>query len=190
MARKRVADKQQAIIDAAVEVFAARGFWDTPTSLISRTAGVADGTLFNYFKTKDELISEVYLAIKHELADRLMEEMAAQQGFRDKLHHLWNEYVAWAVANPAKFDVLQQIGTSYELSEEVRAAGMEPFADLQAMASQSIKLGELKEYPVEYLGVVLEGLIVATIRHIALHPEGQAAYKRIGFEILWNGVAR
>lgn len=190
MARKRVADKQQAILDAAVEVFAERGFWDTPTSLISRTAGVADGTLFNYFKTKDDLISDVYLTIKHELADQLMEGMAAHQGFRDKLQHTWNEYVDWAVENPAKFDVLQQIGTSYELSEEVRAAGMEPFADLQALASQSIALGELKEYPVEYLGVVLEGLMVATIRHIVQHPEGRAAFKRIGFEILWNGVVR
>jgi len=56
MAREKAADKEKAILEAAVAVFAERGFWNTPTSLISKTAGVADGTLFTYFATKDDLI--------------------------------------------------------------------------------------------------------------------------------------
>jgi AcrR family transcriptional regulator len=190
MARRRIADKQQAILDAAIEVFAARGFWDTPTSLISKTAGVADGTLFNYFKTKDDLICEVYLKLKRELAKRLVDGMAAHTTFREKLRYGWHEYINWALENPAKFAVLQQIGTSFDLSDEVKAAGMEPFVDLQELASQRIAVGELQEYPVDYLATVLEGLVVATIRFFAQQPQDRAQIIDVGFEILWNGIVR
>jgi AcrR family transcriptional regulator len=190
MARKRVSDKARAIIDAAIAVFAERGFWDTPTSLISKTAGVADGTLFNYFATKDDLINEVYLEIKRDLADHLAEGMAAQGSYQATLRYFWNGYIDWALENPQKFAVIQQIGSSYELSDEVRAAGKEPFVDLHEMARQSIAAGELCDYPVEFVGSLLEGFIVATIRYIAAHREGQEMYKQIGFDILWKGVVR
>lgn len=192
--RERVADKQQAILEAAIEVFAQRGFWDTPTSLISKTAGVADGTLFNYFKTKDDLISEVYLEIKRGLAERLVEGMAEQKTFREMLAYVWSEYVDWALENPAEFDVLQQIGSSFELSDEVKAAGMEPFVDLQSLARERIAAGELRDYPVDYLTAVLEGLNVATIRFLAQPRNGEVhdreTIKRIGFAILWQGITQ
>ena len=45
---------------AAVEVFSERGFWNTPTSLVSKTAGVADGTLFTYFNTLYPQVSSLW----------------------------------------------------------------------------------------------------------------------------------
>ena len=190
MARPKVQDKQKAILEAAVEVFSSRGFWDTPTSLISKTAGIADGTLFTYFKTKDELINEVYLEIKRELAEKLLEGAAAYDSYQEKMRYIWMQYIDWGVQNPEKFEVLQQIGCSYEIGESVKAEGMQPFVELQQLALDSIAKGELRDYPVDYLGALLDGQAVATIRFIALNPEGQAEYKRIGFDILWNGVKK
>src|SRR5688572_6537294 len=127
MARPKIQGKQQAIVDAAVSVFATRGFWDTPTSLISKTAGIADGTLFNYFQTKDDLINEVYLQIKRELASTLLEGLPENSSFEETLRHFWNHYIDWGVAHPDKFEVLQQIGCSFEVSALVKAEGMQPF---------------------------------------------------------------
>jgi AcrR family transcriptional regulator len=189
MARQKIQDKQKAILEAAVEVFSSRGFWDTPTSLISKTAGIADGTLFNYFKTKDDLINEVYLEIKRELADKLLDGLAANDSFQEKMRHIWYQYIDWGVQNPEKFEVLQQIGSSYELADDVKAEGSEPFVVLQQMASQSIANGEIHDYPVDYLGALLDGQALATIRFIAINPKGQEEYKRIGFDILWDGIA-
>ena len=64
MARPKSEDKRNAILDAATRVFAERGLAAAPTSEISRRAGVADGTLFTYFKTKDDLINALYREIK------------------------------------------------------------------------------------------------------------------------------
>ena len=46
-------EKREAILDTALVLFTERGFFGTPTSMISKEAGVATGTLFFYFKTKE-----------------------------------------------------------------------------------------------------------------------------------------
>jgi AcrR family transcriptional regulator len=55
---KRVKNKEKtrkAILRAALELFAERGFYRTTTKAIAREAGIAEGTLFNYFETKEDL---------------------------------------------------------------------------------------------------------------------------------------
>src|ERR1700689_3190180 len=46
---------KQAILAAALNLFAEKGFYRTSTRAISRKAGIAEGTLFNYFETKEDL---------------------------------------------------------------------------------------------------------------------------------------
>src|SRR5213592_493548 len=55
---KRVENKEntrRAILRAALDLFAEKGFYRTTTKAISRKAGIAEGTLFNYFETKEDL---------------------------------------------------------------------------------------------------------------------------------------
>jgi AcrR family transcriptional regulator len=74
MARPKSEDKRNAILDAATGLFAERGLAAAPTSKISKQAGVAEGTLFTYFKTKDDLISALCREMKLELADAMMSD--------------------------------------------------------------------------------------------------------------------
>jgi AcrR family transcriptional regulator len=46
---------KKAILAAALKLFAEKGFYETSTRAISRKAGIAEGTLFNYFETKEDL---------------------------------------------------------------------------------------------------------------------------------------
>ncbi|MBN9614561.1 MAG: TetR/AcrR family transcriptional regulator [Acidobacteriales bacterium] len=49
-------EKYQRILDAAVEVIAERGYFNSPVSAIAKRAGVADGTIYLYFKSKDDVL--------------------------------------------------------------------------------------------------------------------------------------
>src|SRR5271154_2547477 len=49
-------EKYQRILDAAVEVIAENGYFNSPVSAIAARAGVADGTVYLYFKSKDEVL--------------------------------------------------------------------------------------------------------------------------------------
>ena len=82
MARPRSEDKRNAILDAATHVFAERGLTAAPTSEISKQAGVAEGTLFTYFKTKEDLINALYREIKLELADPMMSDFHREEECR------------------------------------------------------------------------------------------------------------
>jgi AcrR family transcriptional regulator len=190
VAREKVENKYRAILDAAIAVFAERGFWDTPTSLISRTAGVADGTLFNYFKTKDDLINEVYLEAKRELAREMLKGFPANASLEEKMRHIWNQYIAWGVEHPDKFKVLHQIGTSYELSDEVKAQGTEPFAEIGHVAGECIAQGVFRDYPVEYLGALLESQAIMTVQFASENRDKLSYFQKIGFDILWRGITQ
>ena len=63
------------------------------TSAISSAAGVAEGTLFTYFKTKDELINALYREIKLELADAMMSDFPRRASIRNRLQHVWDRYL-------------------------------------------------------------------------------------------------
>jgi TetR/AcrR family fatty acid metabolism transcriptional regulator len=49
-------DKPQQIIDAAVRVFARKGYWNSRVSDIAREAGIAAGTIYLYFETKEDIL--------------------------------------------------------------------------------------------------------------------------------------
>jgi TetR/AcrR family transcriptional regulator, fatty acid metabolism regulator protein len=54
------ADKRAAILRAAIDVFAARGFFNAQVADVARAAGVAAGTVYLYFKSKDDLLVSIF----------------------------------------------------------------------------------------------------------------------------------
>src|ERR1700729_413361 len=112
MARPKSENKRNAILDAATRLFAERGLTAAPTSEISKLAGVAEGTLFTYFKTKDDLINALYREVKLELADAMMSEFPRKKSVHARLRHVWDSYVNWGVNNPEQHRVLAQLQVS------------------------------------------------------------------------------
>src|SRR5258705_12382089 len=131
MARPKSEDKRNAILDAAARLFAERGLTAAPTSEISKQAGVAEGTLFTYFETKDDLINALYREIKLELADAMMSDFPRKKNVRSKLQHVWDRYVNWGIAHPKQRKALAQLQGSEALTKESRKAGGARFAESQ-----------------------------------------------------------
>lgn len=69
-AKNGVADKREAILRAGVKVFAAKGFFNSKVADVAKEAGVADGTVYLYFKGKDDIL--------HSIFDRAMAEFIAE----------------------------------------------------------------------------------------------------------------
>jgi len=69
-AKAPVADKREAILRAAIKVFARKGYFNSKVADIAGQAGIADGTVYLYFKSKDEIL--------HSIFDRAMSEFIAE----------------------------------------------------------------------------------------------------------------
>src|SRR5215475_4275785 len=59
-AKAAAPDKRRQILDAAIRVFARQGFYATRVSDIADEAGVAYGLVYHYFKSKDEVLNELF----------------------------------------------------------------------------------------------------------------------------------
>src|ERR1700685_1619930 len=99
MARLLSEDRHAALLDAAMKVFAEHGL-AASTALISKTAGVSEGSLFTYFKTKDELINALYREIRLDLAASVLNGFPRKGGGRDRLQNVWTRDVSWGGGKP------------------------------------------------------------------------------------------
>src|ERR1700723_2185716 len=170
MAKPKSEDKRNAILSAASHVFAERGL-GAPTLAITSAAGISEGSLFTYFKTKDELINALYREIKLELADAMMSGFPRKQSVRNRLQHVWNHFVDWGVANPNQQRVLKQIQVWGGLTEESKNAGFAPFTEIQRMAEDAATQKIYKDIPQAFIGAALSALAEMTMEFIAREPE-------------------
>jgi AcrR family transcriptional regulator len=191
VARPKSEDKRNAILEAATRLFAERGLAAAPTSEISRQAGVAEGTLFTYFETKDDLINALYREIKLELADAMMSDFPRKRNVRTRLWHVWARYVNWGVAHPEQRKVLAQLCWSDALTKEAKDAGSAPFVEIQDMIRDAIEVRLFRDdLPVELVSKSLGALAEATMDLIALHPSKANKYRDSGFEMFWASITR
>jgi AcrR family transcriptional regulator len=191
VARPKSEDKRNAILDAASRVFAERGLTAAPTSEISKEAGVAEGTLFTYFKTKDDLINALYREIKLELADAMMSGFPRKKSVRTRLRHVWDGYVNWGVTHSEQRRVLAQLGVSGMLWKDSIEAGSAPFVEMYNTIRDATERHILRaDLPIELISKTMTALAEATMDLTALKPARATKYRNSGFEIYWAGIAR
>jgi AcrR family transcriptional regulator len=191
VARPRSEDKRNAILDAATRLFAERGVAAAPTSEISKQAGVAEGTLFTYFKTKDDLINVLYREIKLELADAMMSDFPRKRNVGTRLRHVWDRYVNWGIANPKRRKVLAQLTVSEVLTKESRDAGSAPFVEFQSMIRDAIEQRVFRNnVPVELISKSLAALVEATIDLTVANRSKAKQYRDSGFQMFWAGITK
>jgi len=186
-----MSDKRALIIDAAIELFAADGFWNTSTASISKKAGVATGTLFNQFDSKDALIDALYAELKQESLAAVTAAAAEVEGLRDILAASWRAYIGWALANPARYRLLDQLRVSELVSAEARSRVAETYAEFTALMDGARKTGAIIDLPLDYHFDLLIGQINAAIAYLVSPDaagEDRDALIEAGFAAYWRGV--
>lgn len=77
--------KSEAILRAAAKVFARSGYFNAKVSEVAKTAGVADGTVYLYFKNKDDLLTSIFSWAMEEFIASAREELSRAADPREKL---------------------------------------------------------------------------------------------------------
>ena len=85
---KKNSEKYQRILDAACKVFAQMGFHQSTISMIAKEAGVADGTIYLYFKNKNDILVQFHEHKTRQVFDRFREAVAKADTAVEKLRNL------------------------------------------------------------------------------------------------------
>jgi AcrR family transcriptional regulator len=185
MARPRSEDKRNAIMAAATRVIVTHGL-SAPTAIIAQEAGVSNGSLFTYFKTKADLFNQLYLELKAGMASAALKALPARAELRDQVFHIWSNWMGWAVSNPEKWRVLAQLGVSDEIAPATRAAGHKTMAGIGELLEWSRANGPLRKAPMGFVVAIMNSLAEATMDFMIHDPTNAKKHCRVGFDALWR----
>lgn len=191
MSSAEATDKRDAILKTALALFTERGFYGTPTAMISREAGVATGTLFFYFKTKEELIDTLYRQIKSQAAAALREGVDREPDVQTKIRKVGENALAWATTHPDEFRFMEQFAHSPFVSTTAHEEGMSHFLFLEKLVRDGVREGALRECDTGLLCSVLASSLSGLTARIMGSPDPgeRAILARQGLSCIWNGIA-
>jgi TetR/AcrR family transcriptional regulator, fatty acid metabolism regulator protein len=99
--------KPQQIVDAAIRVFARNGYYNSRVSDIAREAGIASGTIYLYFRTKDEILVTLFREKMAQWVALVHREIATERGAEAKIRRLVALHFAVLEGDPDLAEVVQ-----------------------------------------------------------------------------------
>lgn len=187
----RLKEKEQKILDAALKLFVQRGFHGTSTSEIAKTAGVATGTLFHYFKTKEELINQLYLYTKESMLTGVNGHYDDKKSLKENLRTLWLKFMHFGLNESDKFQFILTFHYSPYITSLTREQMETRTEDMLGVYRKGIKSREIKKISFELAMDYFWGNIVSTVNHFRRYPENLKE-KNLdqAFELFWDGISR
>jgi TetR/AcrR family fatty acid metabolism transcriptional regulator len=126
-----VADKREAILRAGVGVFAAKGFFNSKVADIAREAGIADGTVYLYFKSKDEILHSIFDRAMADFIEEGRRELESLEDPVDKLRTIARLHLQRLSADRDLAIVFQvELRGSTKFMREFSASGFAEYLDI------------------------------------------------------------
>ena len=186
MARPFSEKKRSAILSAATEIVAVEGV-EAATARIARAAGVAEGTVFTYFPTKDALLNELYLTIKSSVAEAVLAGQPGRGDVTVGLRAIWTNYIRWGIEHAAERRAMVQLGVSGRLTAETRALALQSFSDVDALLRELI--ADRFEGSLEFASAIMSALAETSMQFILADPRHADAIADHGFKALVRALS-
>jgi AcrR family transcriptional regulator len=181
-------DKKEKLLKTAIKLFVKQGFENTPTSQISKEAGVASGTLFYHFKTKEELINSAYIYCNKSVSAVVNKDFDKTEDTKEKIRKLWFNMINWGLNNKIENDFIQKFLNSKYISK-LNIKEMESlFEEIKETMKSGIKQGIIKDWSFEIISSIF-----MSIYHIFLNDfikKKKVDNQQIlnSFEVLWDSI--
>jgi TetR/AcrR family fatty acid metabolism transcriptional regulator len=157
---KRDPAKPGQIIEAAIRVFARNGYYNSRVSDIAREAGIASGTIYLYFKTKDEILVRLFRDKMAEWVTLARREIAAAPDARAKIRRLVALHFSVLERDPDLAEVVQvELRQGHKFFRGASAHEVSAYFDLIAsILQEGIAAGQIRpDVPVKVATKVLFG---------------------------------
>ena len=182
---------RQRLVRAALELFTTQGYHVTTTVQIAKKAGVAEGTIYKHFESKQHLMNELYRGAARWAARAAEEADAAPGPVRERLQLLAQRLMAGAAQDPAVMQIYFVDRHRTVLDEKSRDAGREFQTALERLlargkADGAIRPGAAEVWAGVWLAVVRQALERVLTREWA---EGSPGVRQ-SIEAAWLAVSR
>lgn len=193
--RSNVLDKRKEILSSAIEVFAQKGYNKASIKEVADKAGVASGTVYLYFKNKDDLLLQAMKTMLDSNLKEIKSKLASEEKSVDKLYMFFYHHIEVFTQNPsmARFMVVE-----LRQSEEFykRYPAYNPYHEyhsyVQELVKKAIKEGTTLPYNPVTISYLILGAMDAVLTEWLINPESvnlEKITKEIR-EVLHNGMKK
>lgn len=184
-----VAEKKQAIFRSTLRLIREFGFHGTPMSQIAQEAGVATGTIYHYFTSKDELIVELFRYCKELMHRATFKDEERALPYPDRFVAIWTNLVKHYISHPEVLSFLEQFFSSPYV-KVVYPEDCVCFQDeVSVFLKQGIREGHIKRLDINIISAAYLGTVSATAKR---HNNGRFTFDEQDMKhmvgIIWDGI--
>ena len=182
-------DKSEAILEAALDLFVDRGFHGTSVPSVAHKAGVAAGTIYHYFASKEALVNALYKNLKRQIIARVMTDFPLGAPTREQFRTVWGRMAEFAVKHPREFAFLELHHHSSYLDAESVALETQIVEFGANLIKEAQEAQVLKPLPPDLLMEFANGAFIGVFRaglagRIPLTLETFLSAERCGWEAI------
>jgi TetR/AcrR family transcriptional regulator, multidrug resistance operon repressor len=184
-----ITDKKKAVLKSTLELIKDNGFHGIPISKIAKRAGVASGTIYHYFSSKDEIIMALHLQIKNQMVAAMFDKANSNKEYKEQFFDGWINLCKYFINNPSALFFHEQFSSS----PYAKIASKKDDKGYVSRFNEFFQLGMDKGYlkKMEYLLIAsaVFGCIRATAKY---HVTGRFGFKDADLckiaNIIWDGI--
>ncbi len=184
-------NKVNAIHKATIELVTKTGFSGLKMAEVAKKSGVATGTLYVYYSSKEDLINDVYLITKKEISAAIISPEYLKDTFYETFKAMWYGYFGYCLQYPEKMLFVEQFIYSGYISEENMQTTDSYFESLDQFLIDGQKQGYIKDVDVEIVKAQLQGAIHEIVKMVV---KGNIQLQKDGmhtcFTMAWNSIRK
>jgi len=163
-------ERRDDILAAALACFVAEGFHGTAVPEVAKKAGVATGTIYHYFPSKEALVNALYRKWKEKIAVAVLTAFPPTAPVRDQFRAVWFAMLDFALAEPEAFAFLEMHNHRSYLDAESLAMENRLKDFGAGMVTRAQSLGQIKPGPTMLLMELVFGAFIGLVR---AHQDGR-----------------
>ena len=176
----RGAEKREAILDAALELFAERGFYGTAVPLVAEKAGVGAGTIYRHFESKEALVNALFQREKASLGAAILKDFPYDKPARQQFRHFWRAQTEYAREHRVAMRFLELHHHGSYLDDKSRALELDILGRARAFFVGTTQQQVTKDLAPELLFAIVWGSFCGMMR---AHWDG---YMELSMEVIEN----
>lgn len=181
-------EKYQAILDAATEAFAEYGFFNSQISKIAKLAGVADGTIYLYFKNKEDILISLFTERMGQFINEICQEIEECRSAKERLLRIIKTHLRYMQENRslAMFAQIELRQSNPKIREAISGPLREYFQRIEQVLTEGVNNGEFMLPDIKVGRQMLFGTLDAMVSDwvISKKPRSLEGLEDVAFHLI------
>lgn len=182
-------NRKELIFTTARKVIVQNGLFDASIGKIAKEANIPVGSLYTYYKSKEELVNDIFIATKQEMGQYIFQPISKDITEKEELKIYWERAVEFGLTNQEKFLFAEQFANSPLIKKTNKEEVKQNFVKVFALLESGISKGSLKAIDLFVLHNIIYTNIVGTIKYFSQHETKiTKKLKDQLFECCWDSI--